>query len=231
MNAFIPGITGIACIIALSIPAVSWSAPPVEQAEQIRNADLALRTRLQKRLQEISSDKQTYEDTMYYGELRSTLCKTCHGADGNAIREGTPNLAGQNPVYIVDQFQRYADDRRKDYWMSSLSKNFKEEDKIRLAVYYSQQKPVPAGGGNPTLLGKGEKLYKQLCSECHGSDGKSKEGYARLAGQRSEYVVKMLKEFKNAGGKRYNPWMFARANMLKNDDDMMAIATYLAQLK
>ena len=49
-------------------------------------------------------DPQSNRRAVYEGELRATLCKACHGADGNSVREGTPSLAGQDPVYLVDQF-------------------------------------------------------------------------------------------------------------------------------
>ena len=115
--------------------------------------------------------------------------------------------------------------------MANLAKTFNQEDKIRLALYFSEQEMIPAGGGDPELLERGKEIYVELCVECHGEDAKGKEGYARLAGQRPEYVVKMLKEFKAPTGLRYNEWMFARANMIKTEKDMLAIATYLAQLE
>lgn len=219
-------------LVGLAATAPAWSVPPdpAVHEDELRTHDIDARTRLQARLKQITADPEARDDAMYFGELRSTLCKTCHGADGNSVREGTPNLAGQNPVYIVDQFQRYADGRRQDFWMASLAKHFTEDDKLRLAVFYARQTTKPAGGGDLALHEQGKTLYQQLCSECHGADAKSSEGYAHLAGQRPEYTIKMLKEFQTAGGKRFNPWMYARANMLKTDQEIQAIATYLANL-
>lgn len=198
---------------------------------KLKASDLALRAQLSQRLAEIKADPKLYEDALYFGELRSTLCKVCHGKDGNSVREGTPNLAGQNPVYIVDQFNRYADGRRLDYWMGNLATRFSDEDKIKLAVFYSVQSAKPARGGDDQLIGRGERIYQTYCVECHGTDGRSTKGYARLAGQRPEYTIKMLKEFKTPKGKRFNPSMYARANMLRSDKDVKAVATYLAHLE
>lgn len=194
-------------------------------------ADLAVREELRLRLDRVAANPKAYADAMYEGELRATLCKVCHGPDGNAVREGTPSLAGQDPVYIIDQFNRYGDGRRKDYWMGSLARGFSTEDKIKLAVFYAEQPMKPARGGNPQLLERGRTLYQNNCIECHGADGRSKEGYARLAGQRPEYTVKMLKEFRSPQGKRFNPVMYPRAFMLKSDRDIEAVATYLAHLE
>jgi cytochrome c553 len=213
----------------LLIPAV-LAAEPATDDGQPHPGDLAVREQLQQRLDEIAADPQAYADAVYYGELRATLCKVCHGPDGNAVREGTPSLAGQDPVYIVDQFNRYGDGRRKDYWMGSLASGFSNEDKIKLAIFYTEQAMKPAGGGDPRLLERGRTLYQNNCVECHGADGRSKAGYARLAGQRPEYTVKMLKEFRSPQGKRFNPVMYGRSYMLKSEQDIEAVATYLAHL-
>lgn len=195
-----------------------------------RPEDLAVRAELSARLDQIAADPKAYEDAIYFGEMRATLCKVCHGADGNSVREGTPNLAGQDPVYIVDQFNRYADGRRKDYWMGSLAGSFSTDDKIKLAVFYSEQETRPARGGKDHLVGRGRELYATFCKECHGADGRAEQGYARLAGQRPEYVVKMLQEFRTPSGKRFNPLMYARSYMLDSVEEMEAVAAYLAQL-
>ena len=194
-------------------------------------ADLAVRQQLQQRLDQIAADPESYRKARYFGEMRSTLCKVWHGSDGNSVREGTPTLAGQDPVYIVDQFNRYADGRRRDYWMGSLVSGFTEEDKIKLAIYYAEQPMKPARGGDPALMARGKQLYETHCVDCHGADGRSEKGYARLAGQRPEYVAKMLREFRTPSGKRFSPVMYSRAFMLRNEQDVLAVATYLAHLE
>jgi cytochrome c553 len=207
--------------IAISAP------PPVDQKE----ADLAIRAELEQRIAEIRNDPEAYRLAMREGRDRAATCTVCHGEDGNSIKEGTPSIAGQSPVYIVDQFQRYGDGRRYDPWMANLAKTISQEDKIKLALYLSVQRMVPTGSGNPELLELGKATYERLCVECHGNDGRGTEGYAKLAGQRPEYVIKMLNEFRTAGGNRFNPWMFARANMLGSQKEIEAVAAYLAQLE
>ena len=124
---------------------------------------------------------------------------------------------------------RFGDGRRNDFTMNSLAKSIKDEDKIKLAIYFSEQKIKSAGTNQPDLIPRGKDRYEKFCLECHGTDGRgSEKGYAHLAGQRPEYIVKMLQEFKNKTGRRSNPWMTARANTL-TDSDMQAVAAYLAR--
>jgi cytochrome c553 len=192
--------------------------------------DLALRNELETRIAEITKKPWELKKMIREGRDRTVLCNTCHGEDGMAIKEVTPNLAGQNPVYLVDQFQRYGDGRRNDYWMSSLAQTLSVEDKIKIALYYAEMEMKASGGGNSELLAEGERIFKEVCVSCHGADGRGQEGYARLAGQRYDYVVKMLKEFRDRTGKRTNVWMTSVAIRL-SDQDIEAVSSYLANLE
>jgi cytochrome c553 len=202
----------------------------VESAEVDTDQANQLRSLLETRIAEIAKDKKLQKSMAKEGRDRTVLCNTCHGEEGMAIKPLTPNLAGQNPVYIVDQFERFGDGRRNDYLMSNLAKTFTLEDKIKIAIYYADMQMKQSGGGKLELLQKGQQIYKEVCVECHGENGRGQEGYARLAGQRYDYVVKMLKEFRDRTGKRTNVWMTSVAIRL-NDHDMEAVATYLANLK
>jgi cytochrome c553 len=215
---------GLVC----SFSGASWAQSPGDGV--VIEENLELRKKLEQRIAEIKADKKSFTAMVDEGRTRTILCKTCHGPDGIAVKPLTPNLAGQNPVYIVDQFQRFGDGRRKDYFMSSLAKSFKDEDKIKIALFYSSMESKPSGGGNPALMDQGKTIFDTTCSECHGADGKGQEGYARLAGQRHDYVIKMLKEFRDRTGRRTNPWMSAVALRL-SDSDMDAVASYVANLK
>lgn len=216
----------------LSIPLLILllSAQPAVTEEVDTDQAMQLRNMLEKRIAEIGNNEKLKTSMAKEGRNRTVLCNTCHGADGMATQPLTPNLAGQNPVYIVDQFQRFGDGRRNDYLMSNLAKTFTLEDKIKIAVYYAEMDMKRSGGGKPELMQEGQQIYKKVCVECHGDNGRGQEGYARLAGQRYDYVVKMLKEFRDRTGKRTNVWMTGVAIRL-NDQDMEAVATYLANLK
>ena len=78
-----------------------------------------------------------------------------------------------------------------------------------------------AGGamaGNPVA---GEAKSK-ICTACHGADGNSATAdFPRLAGQKSDYLVKAMSDYKS--GVRKNPIMAPQmANLSKRDMDDIA---------
>ena len=191
---------------------------------------LEIRKEIEDKIKEIKQDEKAHQEMMEEGRARTVLCKTCHGPDGMSVKEGVPNLAGQNPAYIVDQFLRFGDGRRTNYLMSGLAKSFSKEDKLKIALYFASLPNRVSGGGKPELQAKGKEIFATTCAGCHGADGHGEEGYARLAGQRFDYVVKMLHEFKDRTGRRINPWMSSVALKL-SDEEIDAVATYVANLK
>lgn len=192
--------------------------------------DAETKSGLQAKIAEIKSDKDKRTVFMEAARHRTVLCKTCHGEDGKAIKPLTPNLAGQNMDYLIDQMKRYQSKDRYDFWMSNLAVGFSDEDIIKIAILYSTKPEVTSADGDPALSKKGKEIFTKVCVECHGEDGKGKQGYARLAGQRSDYVVKMLKEFRDRTGRRSNPWMTAVSLRLK-EADMMAVASYISHMQ
>jgi cytochrome c553 len=191
--------------------------------------DLAILLKLEQRVEEVADDPDAQKKIADAGKRRTILCGACHGKDGNSIRPEVPNLAGQNPTYIVDQFQQFSDGRRKDFGMNALGESFSEEEKILLALYYSELDVKPVGGGTPEQITEGKEIFDYVCVECHGADGRGKMGYARIAGQKPDYVIKMLKDFRG-GGRRMNPWMKAVALPL-TDEEITAIAMYISNMK
>jgi len=176
------------------------------------------------------------QEAIKAGQERAVLCKSCHGEDGNSSKPDVPNLAGQNAGYLLDQIDRFADGRRKDFIMNQLAEEFTTEDKINLAIFYHSM-PVQQQQVNWHLANKGEAIYKIKCTSCHGEEGLGQNNLARLAGQRVEYVKKVLNEFRNAanqGGaqsesRRVSPTMERVAKSLTNEQ-IDELAAYVGQL-
>ena len=177
-------------------------------------------------------DQDAYKKSMAAGLERSTLCGTCHGPDGNAKKPEYPNLAEQNPAYIIEQMAKFKDGRRKSFVMEALVKSFTMEDNI------NSQQLKPVAEANPQLATRGERKFKEVCAMCHGENGRGEKGYARLAGQQIDYVKMNLKRFRSNAlsasdfdeKKRTNARMEQVTQFLE-DEDIEALAHYIALMK
>lgn len=68
---------------------------------------------------------------------RAAQCFVCHGADGLAKVPDAPNLAGQNPAYLVKALKDYRSGKRENEVMSMMAKNLSDEDIALVAAYFS----------------------------------------------------------------------------------------------
>lgn len=192
--------------------------------------DLAMRQQLNDMIDKLLKTPNIEKQIAYTGKGRTLLCNVCHGKDGIAVRAGVPNLAGQNPSYLVDQFQRFGDGRRYDFAMAGLAKNFTDKEKVLLAIYYSRMAPETNQVTDSDKWQRGQGIFEKGCVTCHGKNGRGEKGYARLAGQKPDYVVKMLKEFAASTGRRSNVWMTIVSKAL-TDAEKEEVAYYVSTLQ
>jgi len=76
---------------------------------------------------------------------------------------------------------------------------------------------------------KGRKIAQAVCVACHGPKGISNNDlWPNLAGQKREYMIKQLQDFK--AQRRYDPLMSPQAATL-SEKDMLDISSYFTQLK
>ncbi len=85
----------------------------------------------------------------------------------------------------------------------------------------------------PALAADGAQLYKtKTCFTCHGKDGKTPilDTYPKIAGQNPAYSLQQMKDIKS--GARANGLSAAMKGVmhLVNDDEMKALAEYIATL-
>ena len=84
------------------------------------------------------------------GKAVAAACAPCHGADGNSKTAGTPNLAGQQPIYFVTATQEYLTGRRESAPMDPMLRKLNKLDIESVALYFASQTPAqrrapPAG--------------------------------------------------------------------------------------
>ena len=162
------------------------------------------------------------------GKDRALLCGNCHGKDGNSVRDYIPNLASQNAAYLFKQFELFANGTRKDYVMGKLAKNLTRQDRVNIALYFSQMEvkprpqPVAANAG-------GEQIYNSLCFTCHESSGHGNGVYPRIAGQPYEYLNTTLAGFNGANDDRKESPMSVVIRHL-DARQLSAVAAYVATM-
>ncbi len=141
------------------------------------------------------------------GEQKSANCMGCHGPKGKSSSAQWPNLAAQQPAYLVSQLNAFKAGTRENPMMQSMAANLSDDDMNNLAAYYASQSPVSAGG-DPDLAKAGQ-TKAAMCLGCHGSKAEGNGQFPRLAGQHPDYMVKQLTGFKE--GVRKNGHMQAIA--------------------
>ena len=74
------------------------------------------------------------------GKKKAAQCQTCHGLDGMSKLPEAPNLAGQNPAYLVRALGDYKSGARKNEMMSVIIGQLTPEDIADLSAYYASIK-------------------------------------------------------------------------------------------
>ena len=176
------------------------------------------------------------------GQQKSTTCQGCHGVDGNAYADNWPNLAAQHSSYLNKQIHNFQSGKRKDATMSTMVIGLTAQDIADISAYFSQQKLVVDSASKPdaNLLTLGKKIYKggnlysgmPACGGCHGPNGVgiSPAKFPVLAGQKVEYLIKTLKDFRNAT-RNNDPRNIMRNIAAKlTDNEIKSVATYINSL-
>jgi cytochrome c553 len=156
-------------------------------------------------------------------EKKAATCFGCHGDKGKSKNPQWPNLAAQQPVYLVNQLKAFKTKKRDSAVMYEQSKHLTEEDINNYGAYFAVQEAATAGGDKQmAAAGKSKAAF---CLGCHGAVAEGNGEIPRLAGQHADYLIMQLMKFKN--GTRQNTTMSAIAANL-SEEDMSEIAAYFA---
>ena len=98
---------------------------------------------IQERLKAIQADPATVKLAVDAGRKASFFCANCHGENGISKTPDVPNLAGQNPAYILEQMRKFVSGERKDPFMQGLIKVLKDEERVQIALYYASVPVAP----------------------------------------------------------------------------------------
>jgi len=117
-----------------------------------------------------------------------------------------------------------------------------EEDMHDLGAYFSAQTAAAKAVADPSVLDKGEALYRggdkengtAACIACHGPTGRGNPAalYPSIRGQYAVYTAKQLRDYASETRKSDGPTRVMRDIASKlSEDDIVALASYVQGLK
>jgi cytochrome c553 len=162
---------------------------------------------------------------------RLALCAACHGADGNSQIKGIPSLAAQPKLFLETQLVLIREGVRDIPSMKGMLNGVSDAEVTALAKYYADKPlaPVPTDR-DAEVFARGGKLAEGMrCGICHLPTYLGREQIPRLAGQREDYLLLSMQQFKNnqAIGRDSN---MAASVYGVSDQDLQDISYYLARL-
>ena len=164
-------------------------------------------------------------------ETRLAACLACHGEKGQSANSGVPSLGGQPEFYLTVQLLLFRDKLRVVELMNAMMQGFSDNDLRNMARFIATlPPPVPADGAvDAVRMEAGRALAEQnRCNFCHQRDYSGEQNVPRLAGQREDYLVKALREYKNNTRRGYDA---AMADVLYqiSDEQIPDLAYFLAR--
>jgi len=165
-------------------------------------------------------------------EGRLAPCLACHGANGQSAIPAVPSLGGQPVFYLTVQLLMFRDKLRIVEPMNQMMQGLKDDDLREMVAYLATlPPPEPAGGSmDAARMERARTVIEQhRCNFCHQGNYSGQENVPRLAGQREDYLVKALREYKNNTRRGYDASM-ADVLYLISDEQIFDLAYFLARL-
>ena len=160
-------------------------------------------------------------------------CLACHGDKGQSTIPEVPSLGAQPVFYLSVQLLMFRESMRNSEPMNALMKGLSDDDLRRMAAALAKL-PAPkaaAAPSNPARMERARLLVQQhRCNFCHKQDFSGEEIAPRLAGQREDYLVKALRDYKSNSRRAYDPSMADVMHPL-TDADLLDLAHFLAHLR
>jgi cytochrome c553 len=166
------------------------------------------------------------------GKAKAEICAGCHGENGISTTENIPSLAGQQDQFIQWQLVYFRAGSRKNEAMQPIVEQLSNDDIRNLGAYFASLTPTKASPDNDADLSKkgAQAAVGRRCASCHTDSYAGTKGVARLTGQREEYLLKALRDYKS--GARFGGAGGAMSDVAYplNDEEITALAHYLAHL-
>jgi cytochrome c553 len=165
-------------------------------------------------------------------EDKVKLCATCHGEQGIPINNTTPVIWGQNEGYFYLQLRDFKSGTRKNELMNPIAAQLEKDDMLALAAYFTKKKwpNLNQPEAPPAAVAQAQTAAASIgCRGCHLDQFQGDGTTARLAGQWQEYLLNMMRAFRD-GTRGNNPGM---SDLMKATpaEDLDPLSQYLAGLQ
>jgi cytochrome c553 len=164
---------------------------------------------------------------------RAAPCLACHGEKGQSETPETPSLGGQPAPYLLIQLYLFREKQRVQEIMNDQTKGFTDDDLRNFSDFVAKLPPPQPFADNPDAarMQRASALITQYrCNSCHNLDLSGKESVPRIAGQREDYLVKTLREYKSNTRHGYEATM-AEALAPVTDAQIVDLAYSIARFK
>jgi cytochrome c553 len=182
------------------------------------------------RLKEVEADPKLTLSVIKTGQQVASFCAHCHGEGGNSVKSDVPNLAGQNPEYLIEQLRQFAEGRRRNEFMEGLIKAMSGDEKVGIVMFYAAEKVTHKPATNAALVARGRDYYNKVCFQCHGQDGHGNQHFARIAGQQPVYLRNTLQHYREGTSSRVNPIMSGITRPM-SEADLDAVVAYVSSMQ
>lgn len=176
------------------------------------------------------------------GKSKSITCGACHGPDGNSVNPVWPSIAGQHPLYIVEQLMAFKQGTRTEPLMLGQAMLLSDEDMRDLAVFFAAQQTATKVVADPATLDHGQRLYRggnrdnqtPACIACHGPNGRGNPAasYPSLKGQYAAYIARQLRDYASGARRSDGATRVMRDIAAKlSEEDIVAVSSYVQGLQ
>ena len=166
-------------------------------------------------------------------ETQLAQCLACHGAKGQSTIPDVPSLGGQPAFYLTIQLVLFREKLRVNEPMNVMMKGLSDGDLSKMAEYFAKLPPPGPGDGpiDPARTEWARTVSEQYrCNFCHQRDYSGEQNVPRLAGQREDYLVKALREYKNNIRRGYDSSMADVVYPL-TDAQILDLAYFLSRMR
>ena len=163
---------------------------------------------------------------------RLTVCGACHSADGRSTLADVPSLAAQPKVFLETQLVLIREGLRDVPQMKGMLDGVTDADLIAMAAHYAAL-PLAAQPGlrRTDAFERGKALSdRALCNSCHLPTYLGQQQVPRLAGQREDYLLYSMRQFRDGKAVGRDSIMASSLYGI-TDVQLLDLAHFLSQLK